>query len=91
MGVVRKTISLSEEQDAWVKQKVSSGEFSNDSEVLRALVKHQQKQETKREQLFDMIQAGIDSGTSDRTFDEIVAAGRKRAEKVLAEREKGAA
>lgn len=73
MGVVRKTISLSEEQDNWVKAKVASGRFASDSEVYRALVADVQKREEKLKWLEKEIQKGVESGYCDQTGPEIIA------------------
>ncbi|WP_416878614.1 type II toxin-antitoxin system ParD family antitoxin [Litorimonas sp.] len=91
MGMVRKTISLSEENDAWVKSKVASGKFASDSEVLRTVVQHYMEAERHKEAILTKIQAGRDSGYSEASFNEIVARGRKKAKSVLASRQKGAA
>jgi len=81
MGVVRKTISVSEKQDAWVKSKVSSGAFTNDSEVIRALLSQAEAIEAHNDAFYAEIQKGIDSGISGRTADEILADARERARK----------
>lgn len=91
MGVVRKTISLSEEQDNWVKAKVASGRFASESEVHRALIERQFVLEAKRKDLKDMLQAGLESGTSPRSFDEIVESGRARALAKIGKGRQGAA
>jgi len=91
MAIVRKTISLTEEQDAWVKEKVSSGEFSNDSEVLRAIVKSGMAQEEYKKAVLSKIQSGRDSGYSETSFNEIISKGRQRAISDLEKRQIGAA
>lgn len=73
MGVVRKTISLTEEQDAWVKAKVASGKFTNESEVHRALVIELQSREAKLAWLQKEVQKGLDSPMIDETPQEIIA------------------
>jgi len=72
MGVVRKTISLTEEQDAWVKAKVASGKFTNESEVHRALVTELQTREAKLAWLQKEVQKGLDSPMIDETPQEII-------------------
>ncbi len=82
MSIVRKTISLTEEQDAWVKSKVTSGGFTNDSEVHRSLVKRVQELEAKEDAFYAEVQKGIESGTSPRSIDEIVESARNKARKM---------
>jgi len=73
MGVVRKTISLTEEQDAWVKAKVTSGRFASDSEVYRALVQDVQTREAKLKWLEKEVQKGLDSPLIDQSPQEIIS------------------
>ena len=35
MGTTRKTITLTEQQDAWIKAQIDAGGFTNDSEYIR--------------------------------------------------------
>ncbi len=73
MGVVRKTISLSAEQDAWVKEIVASGEFTNDSEVHRHALKAAQIDYEKRKWLDAALEEGLNSPLIDQTIPEIIA------------------
>ncbi|WP_254305584.1 hypothetical protein [Sphingopyxis sp. BSNA05] len=47
MATVRKTITLSASQDAWIKSRIAGGAFTNDSEYIRDLVKRDQSQEDR--------------------------------------------
>lgn len=38
MSIVRKTISLTEQQDQWVKSQINAGHYTNDSEYIRDLI-----------------------------------------------------
>lgn len=73
MGTVRKTISLTENQDSWVKSKVASGLFASESEVHRALVKDLQTREAKLQWLRTEIEKGMNSPVIDRCPREIFA------------------
>ena len=79
MAMNRKTITLTQQQDDWVKGQIERGQFGNDSEYIRHLIRRdQQAQEhlaTLRQALFE----GESSGES-KPFDvsAIKAAGRKR-------------
>ena len=42
MGTVRKTITFTDQQDKWIKAQITAGEFTNDSEYLRYLVRNDQ-------------------------------------------------
>jgi antitoxin ParD1/3/4 len=65
MATRRKTITLSKQQDAWVKSRIASGDYTNDSEYFRDLIRRDQEQ--KLSALKQAIQEGLDSGISDRT------------------------
>ncbi len=74
MGAIRKTITLTEKQDNWIKTRIEAGEFTNDSEYLRALVQRDQEYNIKLLAMKSAIQEGIDSGISKRTVPEIMKA-----------------
>lgn len=71
MATTRKTITLTEQQDQWVKAQITSGDYTNDSEYFRDLVRRDQQQNTKFLALKRAIQEGLDSGVSSRTVAEI--------------------
>jgi len=71
MATVRKTITLTDKQDQWVKARIASGDYTNDSEYFRALVRRDQERDSKLEALRDAVRDGLDSGISDRTVGEI--------------------
>lgn len=43
MTMHRKTITLIEQQDGWVKAQIESGHFGNDSEYIRDLIRRDQQ------------------------------------------------
>jgi antitoxin ParD1/3/4 len=42
MRTVRKTITLTDKQEQWVKAQIASGDYTNDSEYFRDLVRRDQ-------------------------------------------------
>lgn len=80
MTTVRKTITLTDKQDQWVKARIASGDYTNDSEYFRALVRRDQERNSKLEALRDAVRDGLDSGISDRTVSEIWAEAEARYE-----------
>lgn len=66
---IRKTITVTERQDQWIKAQIESGDYTNDSEYLRDLIRRDQERRTVA--LRDAIQEGLDSGVSARTVGEI--------------------
>lgn len=75
MSMVRKTITLPEPMDEWVKTQVESGRYANDSEYVRDLIRRDQDLADRRraadDELRRLIQEGIDSGISPRSSREI--------------------
>ena len=57
MSMHRKTITLTEQQDHWVKGQIQGGNFGNDSEYIRDLIRRdqqcQQRIATLRQALID--------------------------------------
>ncbi len=43
MSTVRKTITLTSQQDAWIAQQVEAGYYTNDSEAIRDLIRREQE------------------------------------------------
>ena len=70
MATVRKTITLTDQQDEWIKAQISNGDYTNDSEYLRDLIRRDQN---KFRVLQTAVEKGLASGVSNRTVDEIWA------------------
>jgi len=71
MDTIRKTITLTRKQDAWVKAQIERGDFTNDSEYIRDLVRRDQDQSARFEALRRAIEEGLDSGVSAQTVADI--------------------
>jgi len=74
MSTVRKTITVTEQQDSWIKAQISAGAFTNDSEYIRDLIRRDQSEKAERETICAALIEGEGSGTSDRTPDDIINA-----------------
>ena len=68
MATVRKTITLTYQQDDWIKAQIANGDYTNDSEYFRDLVRLDQE---KFRALKAAIEEGIASGPSTRMVDDI--------------------
>ncbi len=42
MSVTRKTITVTDQQDGWIKAQIAEGRFTNDSEYIRDLIRRDQ-------------------------------------------------
>ena len=82
MSMVRKTISITEQQDNWIKAQIKTGHFGNESEVVRELIRERQIREQETPEEIEAIRAalieGEKSGFSDRSVDEIWQEARQR-------------
>lgn len=70
MATVRKTITLTDAQDDWIKAQVANGDYTNDSEYFRDLIRREQE---RVRALTAAIEEGLASGPSTRSVDEIWA------------------
>jgi antitoxin ParD1/3/4 len=84
MATIRKTITLSDTQDAWIKAQIKRGDFTNDSEYIRDLVRRDQEQASALAAARAAISEGLESGVSARSLDAIWAEGEARAQSDLA-------
>lgn len=73
MATIRKTITLTAQQDDWIKAQIENGDYTNDSEYIRDLVRKDQEQNSQYSALKKAIQKGLDSGVSDKTLAEVWA------------------
>jgi len=72
MATVRKTITFTDQQDKWIKAQITAGEFTNDSEYLRHLVRLDQSKHTKFSTLKKAIAKGLESGISENSIPDIM-------------------
>jgi antitoxin ParD1/3/4 len=60
MGTVRKTITLTDKQDSWIKAQIEAGHYTNDSEYIRDLIRREQERSIE----LDAIRAALIEGES---------------------------
>ncbi len=72
MGTVRKTITLTDLQDRWVKAQIAAGHYTNDSEYVRDLIRRDRQRHAEFETVRLAVQEGLDSGPSDATVASIM-------------------
>ncbi len=76
--MLRKTITVTEQQDAWIKSQIASGQYGNDSEYMRDLVRKDQAYKQKLAALQYAIKEGVDSGVSTLSMNDILLKAKKR-------------
>ena len=62
MGTVRKTITLTDQQDAWIKAQIDHGHYTNDSEYIRDLIRREQERSAAIDSIRQALIEGENSG-----------------------------
>ncbi len=78
MALVRKSITVTDRQDQWIKSRIASGGYGNDSEYIRDLIRRDQEKIAQLRVLEEEIRAGLESGASDATVKDIWAEAERR-------------
>lgn len=73
MAMQRKTITITEQMENWVKSQVETGKYGNDSEYFRDLVRRDQVRREAEKQLNFLFDEAESSGFSEQTPSEIWA------------------
>lgn len=68
MATVRKTITLTDKQDGWIKAQIEAGHYTNDSEYIRDLIRREQERSAEIESVRAALLEGEASGEP-RPFD----------------------
>ena len=72
MTTIRKTVTFTKQQDKWIKAQIKAGEFTNDSEYLRNLVRIDQANNLKFLSLKTKLIDGLESGISNKSLPDIM-------------------
>ncbi len=65
MSMVKKSITVTDQQDHWIKAQIEMGHYGNESEVVRELIRERQLREQEssieiiRRKLFEAEQSGF--------------------------------
>jgi len=62
MGTTRKTITLTDQQDKWIKAQIAAGQFTNDSEYVHDLIRRDQASQADIEAIRAALIEGEESG-----------------------------
>ena len=75
--MARQSISLTEPNDNWLKQKVSSKEYTSKSELINDLIRQARNQQQRIDWIKAKLEKGEQSGFTDITKEEILAEAKK--------------
>lgn len=86
MGMVKKSITVTEQQEQWLQAQIAKGSYASDSEIFRELIRERQAREEETAQEVEALRAalfeGEQSGASNRTPEQIM-------QEVIARRQHG--
>jgi len=74
MSMQRKTITITDQMESWIKAQVDSSKYENDSEYSQNLLRRDQDRREVETQLRSMLDEAKASSKSDRIHQEIWAA-----------------
>jgi len=81
MTMVKKSITVTEQQDAWIKTQIVTGNYGNESEFLRDLIRKEQTQNADIDAIRAALIKAEGKGIGSRTSDQIKQAVQKRLKK----------
>ena len=77
MAMIKKSITVTDQQDSWIKAQIDMGHYGNESEVLRELIRERQIRERESKAQIDVIRAKLisaeKSGFTEQTPEQILA------------------
>jgi len=81
MAMVKKSITITDQQNEWIKAQIAKGNFGNESEVFRDLIRREQSQAAEIEAIRDKFIEAEKSGFSEQMPEEIRQAVQERLKK----------
>ena len=75
MSMIKKIITVTNQQNDWIKAQIETGHYGNESEVVRELIRERQLREQETPAQIEAIRAKLieaeQSGFTDKSVDEI--------------------
>ena len=78
MALVKKSITVTDRQEQWIRAQIASGKYGTDSEYFRDLIRREQEQNGQFQALKQAIQEGLESRAGDKTVKEVWAEAEQR-------------
>lgn len=76
--MARQTITVTEPNDHWLKQKIEENEYASKSELINDLIRRQREQELERIWIRNELIKGEESGLSTKSMAEILEEAKRR-------------
>lgn len=71
MTMVKRSISVTEQQARWIRSKIDSGQYGNESEVFRDLIRERVAREEEIKSVRAALIKGEQSGFTDQSVEDI--------------------
>lgn len=78
MSMIKKSITVTDQQEAFIQSQLATGRYASDSEVIREALREKELRIAEIDALRAKLIASESSGLSDRTAEEVRAAAKKR-------------
>jgi antitoxin ParD1/3/4 len=78
MAMVKKSITVTDKQEAWIQSEIAAGNYGTDSELIREALREKKNRTAQLEAIRAALIEGEDSGFGDRTVEEIRKSVQKR-------------
>ena len=65
MSTTRKTITVTDQQDHWIKSQIEAGHYTNDSEYIRDLIRRDQASQANIDAIRAALIEGEESGVAE--------------------------
>jgi len=78
MAMVKKSITVTTQQEDWIQAEIAAGNYGTDSELIREALREKKNRTAELEAIRAAIIEGEQSGISDRTAEDIRASVQKR-------------
>jgi antitoxin ParD1/3/4 len=74
MAMVKKSITVTDQQEDWIQQQMNSGHYGTDSELIREALREKQNRMAEVEAIRTLLIEGENSGVSKMTPEELIEA-----------------
>lgn len=78
MAMVKKSITVTGGQNEWMRAQLDTGNYGNESELIRAALREKQQRQTETDAIRAALLAGEQSGISDMSMNDILQAAKAR-------------
>jgi antitoxin ParD1/3/4 len=72
MSMIKKSITVTDKQNEWMQSQLKSGEYASDSELLRDLIRKEQRRNEEINVIREALIMGEQSGYSTKSAEQIL-------------------